>query len=272
MDYRNDLEASRLRINTLEAKLEESKASLEAREAELAECKVERDRLRQTGAAKPAPSRWYLLNVAVISFVLGTGFGAGFGLMISRPAEAVVQPAAPLATVTEDGPKAEGRANVPPPAPRPPPATDQGRAAVPKEEPRPPTASIAGQTGSEGSTEPDAAPAVTITGHTGLDEDTKSITSVIDAARPKVRDCYQAQAKSKPDAAGSLKVIFDIDAKGRVSDVKIKPISAYSQPWWDKNFETCVGAAYRKLEFPSSSSSRTTAEANYFLSALDLRR
>lgn len=45
--FRDDHEAARLRIETLEARLHEKEASLSAREAELAETRAELDRLRR---------------------------------------------------------------------------------------------------------------------------------------------------------------------------------------------------------------------------------
>ncbi|MDC3962492.1 hypothetical protein [Polyangium jinanense] len=74
MEYRNNLDAARMRIETLEAKLAEREASLKAREAELAEQNAEITRLRQTGG-KPAESRgvWIALFTFTHFAVAGLG-------------------------------------------------------------------------------------------------------------------------------------------------------------------------------------------------------
>ncbi|HVK67323.1 MAG TPA: hypothetical protein VM694_22715, partial [Polyangium sp.] len=68
MEYRNNLDAARMRIETLEAKLAEREASLRAREAELAEQTAENTRLRQTGA-KPPKSRGVWITLLVFTHV-----------------------------------------------------------------------------------------------------------------------------------------------------------------------------------------------------------
>ncbi|MDI1475247.1 hypothetical protein [Polyangium sp. y55x31] len=74
MEYRNNLDAARMRIETLEAKLTEREASLKAREAELAEQNAEITRLRQTGG-KPAKLSgvWIVLLVFTHFAVAGIG-------------------------------------------------------------------------------------------------------------------------------------------------------------------------------------------------------
>ncbi|MDI1445523.1 hypothetical protein [Polyangium sp. 6x1] len=74
MEYRNNLDAARMRIETLEAKLAEREASLRAREAEIAEQNAVLTRLRQTGG-KPANSRgvWIALLAFTHAIVAGLG-------------------------------------------------------------------------------------------------------------------------------------------------------------------------------------------------------
>ena len=134
MDYRNDLEAARLRIGTLEAKLEESTASLDARDAELAEYKAQLERLRRTsqGKAPRMPRALFAVGAAAIGLASVAGYLVG-----SRGAAEITVPTPqPTATVTEEGPRAEGPTNVPP------------------AEPRPSTAAVGGQAGSVGSAAP----------------------------------------------------------------------------------------------------------------------
>ena len=244
MDYRNDLEAARLRIGTLEAKLEESTASLDARDAELAEYKAQLERLRRTsqGKAPRMPRALFAVGAAAI----GLASVAGYLVGSKGAAEITLPTPQPTATVTEEGPRAEGPTNVPPAEPR---ATNQA---------------ISGQA----EPAPAEAPPIAVTGQA---KGESSIASVIEAARPKVRDCYREEAKRNDNAHGSVKVVFDIDGAGRVAAVKVVSPFASAEPWWGKNFDTCVTGVYRRLEFPASSDSRTTAEASYFLGALDLR-
>ncbi len=238
MDYRNDLEASRLRISTLEAKLEESEASLKAREAELAESTAERDRLRKTG--KAGPSRLRLFGFVSISFVVGTLFGASLGLHLSsshEPSNVAIGTAEPQPEIAIE-----------------PVAVARGRAPVLPPESIPSSAIAVGQTAAETT-------------------EAKSIQSIVDDARPSVRECYQKETDKNVDAHGSLNVTFDIEPSGKVSRVELSGMLAISPHWWSKEFDACVVAVFRKLEFPASTgSSKTTAKGNYFLSALDRRR
>lgn len=237
MDYRNDLEAARLRINTLEAKLEESKASIEARDAELAECTRERDRLRQTTGSKSSGSPWMMLGIAALGIGLAGGLGFTLGAQRSVPEvpSSNGQPPAepPIVTISENGSKAEGNIN---------------RA---KEEPAAPAAIVAGQTNLP---EPEGA----------------TIESVVESARPKIRECYRDEAKEHPKASGSLKVVFDIEPSGKLSRTKLETYP-HVTPWWSKTFETCVVGVYANLAFPKPGDTKTTASGRYFLSALDLR-
>lgn len=254
MDYRNDLEAARLRINTLEAKLEESKASLDARDAELAECTKERDRLRKTTGSKASPTPWKTIAIAVFPLALGTGLGFALGARTSGSTgpTANVPPVAPppIVTISEKGSKAEGQIVQPveePPAPK---AKVEGQIDLPAPEPLTSAATVAGQTNIPTTESP-------------------TIESVVESARPKVRACYREERNEHPQAGGGVTVVFDIEPSGKLSRTKLETYP-HVQPWWSKTFETCVVGVYRNLAFPNSGT-KTTASGKYFLSALDLR-
>lgn len=251
MEYRNDLEAARLRIETLEAKLEETRAAQKAREAELAECQKERDRLRQTvGGKKPTN---YTVPIATGVFCLALGGAIGFvaaSAITWMPApQPPVEP--PTSTVIENGPKAEGQIHLPPEEPRTPKATTQGAAAIIAPEPRSSAATVGGQT--------------------NLAEAEVTVDSVVQKARHDVRDCFREEAKANSKAAGSVTLIFDIEPTGRVSAVQLQPM-AYIEPWWGPKFATCVDGVYRKLEFPTTSKTKVKASGTYFFTAADLHR
>jgi hypothetical protein len=116
MEYRNDLEAARLRINTLEAKLDESKAALDARDAELAECRAERDRLRQ---AKNGVSSGDKSNISLKSFAAGFGLASILAASVLTVLVVRTAPPHPPATIapTEQTSGAQGKIRLPPPAP-----------------------------------------------------------------------------------------------------------------------------------------------------------
>ena len=253
MDYRNDLEAARLRINTLEAKLEESKASIEARDAELAECTRERDRLRQTAGPKSSSSPGMMLGIAALGFALASGLGFILGAQRSGSTgqTADVAPAAtpPLVTISENGSKAEGHNSAPKAEPQVPAATVAGQTNVPAPEPLTSAATVAGQTN---------VPA----------PESATIESVVESALPKVKSCYREERKQHPKASGSVTVVFDIEPSGKLSRTKLETYP-HVQPWWSKTFEACVVDVYRNLAFPNTGGTKTTASGKYFLSALD---
>jgi hypothetical protein len=254
MEYRNDLEAARLRINTLEAKLEESKASIEARDAELAEYRTERDRLRQTAGKNGPSSRRALYTVAAIAFVVGSilSFGAGALLLVksSAPVATIATEEQPKVTITENGSTAEGATHTPPVGPAVPIATNAGNTNVRPDGPPEPIATSAGKTN---------------------DSATESITieSVVESLHPNIKACYRDEAKKNPKASGSLTVVFDIDPSGTLSRIKLETFP-HVQPWWSKTFEACAVTAYRNATFPKTTAVKTTASGKYFLSALDL--
>lgn len=234
MDYRNDLEASRLRINTLEAKLDETKASLNAREAELAECRVERDKLRQRAEGK-GPPRWSFVLIGLAGLVVGGLLGFIGGVTSSPNPRIVYQTlppeTEPVSTTIGDKTKLEGHIHVPPEPPPVPPATVSGQTKDPEEE--------------------------------------VTITSVLEEIRPKVDECYRAEEKDHPKARGNLKVTFDIGPTGKVTRTKLENLP-HLDPWWSKRFETCVVGVFQKQTFPNTTGTQVTTSASYFLSSHDL--
>ncbi|HRI65665.1 MAG TPA: hypothetical protein PK156_15565, partial [Polyangium sp.] len=174
MDYRNDLEAARLRINTLEAKLEETKASLNARDAELAECRVERDKLRQKSQGKE-PSHWKFVAIGAGVLLLGLGLGYASGVQ-SSPTYASAWGTVPQGSWSPskdpgDHTKMEGKIQPPPEPPAPP-------------------------------------PPATVSGETNTPPGEVTIDSIIQDARPHVQACYRAEAKAHPKRSGSVKVVL----------------------------------------------------------------
>ena len=235
MPYRDDLEAFQLRINTLEAKLEETKASLNAREAELKECAAERDRLRQTGGEKTPRIKRRVLVIGVAAANMGAIIGFGVGLMLSSGLFGqpdLPKASKPATTYKERSSSVEGTIRVPPEPPPTPPAILSGQI--------------------------DQEPA-----------EAKTIESIIEDQRPKVRECYRTEAKAHPNAKGSVSVQFDIDASGKVTRTKLQNLP-YLEPWWSKTFETCVTDVYTSVVFPNDTGTKVTAKGSYFLSALDL--
>lgn len=252
MEYRNDLEAARLRIETLEAKLEETKAAQKAREAELAECAKERDRLRAIAGGKKPTNYTPMIATGVFCLALGAalGFVAATPITLTWSSKDQAPTEAPTVTVVEDGPKAAGKIHLPPEEPQKPKATTQGAATIVPPEPR--------------------ASAATVAGQTNMQETEVTIDSVVQGARRKVRDCYRTEAKTNSKAGGSVTVIFEIDRAGKVSKTQLQPM-AFLEPWWNPAFATCVDGVYRSLEFPTTSPTNVKASGTYFFSAADLQ-
>lgn len=250
MEYRNDLEAARLRINTLEAKLDESKTALDARDAELLECKAERDRLRQAKNAPAATSSPLSLKSFGLGFVLASILAASvLTVLVTRSPPPPPPP--PVAT-TEETSGAQGKIHLPPPLPPVPKAQVEGH--VPANVPDP----LASATIVEGQTDFPAS-------------DVKSIDAIVQDARPRARECYKRETDKHPDVSGSVTVHFDIDAAGKVILVEVKEILQSRQPWWSKDFESCLIGVYKKLQFPATNSPKTRARGTYYFSALDRR-
>ncbi|AUX47284.1 uncharacterized protein SOCE26_088020 [Sorangium cellulosum] len=183
--YRDELEAARRRVDTLEAKVRERDAALEVRELELAEREAEIAMLRRSaGEAAPpllAPlSRGRLLGIfglGAIASCLSMGVAV---LLVNGPCRHVdailVEPArlpdAP-AKVQADEPE----------------ALEPARLGAAEEKAR--------------------------------SADVQIIQQGIAQAKRKVRACYQRELANRPDAAGSVQVTLEIDQAGAVSDLTL---------------------------------------------------
>ena len=248
MEYRNDLEAARMRIETLEAKLAEREASLRARDAEIAEQERQLVRLHPntTGAKKPFPVALFafiVFGVALLGAALTTVF------LIRAPA-----PRPPPATdpsVVENGPMATGKTHVEPVAPTP--TLPHVEGAAPAAEPSPPPTEVLGKiTPDESDTLADQV------------EKTK------DSTRRLVRACHKDERASHPSATGFVNVVFEIEPTGKVTSVKLQGLFATAEPWWSKAFEACVVRGYKGLAFKPFQGAKTAAKDSYHLGTNDL--
>jgi TonB family protein len=179
--YRDELEAARHRIETLEAKVRERDAALEARDAELAERRAEVERLRRSSVS-PVENRVGAISGGRIAAVLGVGAAAA-GLSVgvavavashrsaSEPSDVVEAPA-PVVPLRPDPPK-----SFEPPAP------------LPSVLPEPPNLAI--------------------------------LREAFDASRPEVRKCYEKELQKRPDASGTVRVTITVGAKGGVESVTL---------------------------------------------------
>jgi len=253
MEYRNDLEAARLRLETLEAKLDEREASLRAREAEIAELRAERDRLRardEKGGDRPSFARRFI--VPVLTHLVVAGLAASVFLHLDDDTDT---PPAPVMVpaIEENGPLAEGHV-------------------VP--EPPPPTYRHTENTGRASDDTPSAD--AHHTENTGRASDAEPISespfaTAQDRVYPHVRACQRKEVSINKDAHGIVAVVFDIDPAGKVTKVTLEPLTKVVEPWWGKTFESCVVAAYQKLSFPKTSdgAKKTTMKHAYYLQELD---
>ncbi|WP_437673516.1 AgmX/PglI C-terminal domain-containing protein [Sorangium sp. So ce131] len=183
--YRDELEAARRRLDTLEAKVRERDAALEVRELELAEREAEIAMLRRSAGEGSPPllaplSRGRLLGIfglGAIASCLSIGVAV---LLVNGPCryegELLVEPAAlpePPAQVQADEPEALAPALL-------------------------------------GAAEENA-----------RSTDVQIIKQGITQAKRKVRACYQQELASRPDSAGSIQVTLEIDQAGAVSDITL---------------------------------------------------
>jgi hypothetical protein len=242
MEYRNDLEAARLRITTLEAKLDESKAALDARDAELNECRRERDRLRE--AKDGGASSTSTANKSSFSL---KSFAAGFGLASILAGSVLV------VLLLRNNSGAQGKIYLPPPAPAVPKAIVEGHVPPDVPDPLAPATIVEGQTDSPSS-------------------DVKSIDAIVQEARPQARECYKKEAEKHSGVSGSVQVLFDIDASGKVIHAEMTEILKSRSPWWSKDFESCLIGVYKKLQFPATTNPKTRAKGTHYFSALDFRK
>jgi TonB family protein len=182
--YRDELEAARHRIETLEAKLREREASLDARDAELAEHRAEVDRLRRSSAGSDN-GRIGAVSGGRVALVLTIGaaaavFAAGVAFVLARQ-EAAEDP----------GDVAEA----PPPV-----------GMVPLEPDVPPKAF-----------EPPAPPPAV----TAEPSSVAVLRAAFDASRPEVRRCYEGELTKRPNASGTVRVTIGVGEKGGVKSVSL---------------------------------------------------
>lgn len=185
--YRDDRDALRLRVETLEAKLRERDAALEARDAEISEREAEIERLRQAvgkhgGGLEGTPpnSTARVLVVAGIAFAVLVMGGMTVGLV----ALLTSAPEVPL----------------PQPPPAPPPME------VAPESPQ----SLAA---------PMPLPAPSPSGTY-----TQAILKEMREASPRVRACYQKELAKDPELSIRLTTTFDIEADGSVNRVSLSKL------------------------------------------------
>ncbi len=191
--YRDDLEAARHRIETLEAKLVERDASLHAREAELAEHRAELARARRdtVGAAGGGGTKdkTIVLAIALSVFVLGMLGAALVVWRVNSIDDEVVQPPAQ------------------PPAPLIPPVSDPPKVAetgaVPRGEDAPKPSEV------------------------------DLIQDVVHKARHDVKGCYEQELKRDPEARGTTTVTLTILEDGKVQQVQFEPHGTISSKAFD---------------------------------------
>lgn len=227
-EYRDDLGAARMRIETLEAKLAERDAALRAREAEIAERDAEIARLRKAPVVISDPPRGRVMALVASAVLLMAGVGAAVFVLTAR------EPVAP--PVPAGGPVIEGKATLPEPVPPQPPATAGGKARGAEE------ASPSG--GSNLST---------------------ALQQALEDTRPKVKSCYAEERKAHPNAEGFLKAIFEVGSDGRISHVRFAALTPYNPPWWSKDLETCVTRTLEAVKVPPDGKGAVTGETSYFL-------
>lgn len=186
--YRDEREAMRLRVETLEAKLRERDAALAARETELSEREAEIERLRKAAGkhgggieGTPPNSTARVLVVAGIAFavlVMG-GMTVGLVALLTSAPEVPLplpQPAPPPMEVAPESPQSLA-APMPLPAP---------------------------------------SPSGTYT---------QAILKKVREASPRVRACYQKELTKDPDASLMITATFDIEADGSVSRVSLSKLN-----------------------------------------------
>ena len=86
--YRDDADAAKLRIQTLEAKLTEQEAGLHARDAEIAELRAGVERLGRAGAATAPRRHWPVVTASAFALLALSGTG----VLALRPSQAPPPP------------------------------------------------------------------------------------------------------------------------------------------------------------------------------------
>jgi TonB family protein len=180
--YRDDLEAARHRIETLEAKLREREASLEAREAELAERRAEVERLRRRAGGPAGEGRVGALSGGWVAAVLAIGAVAAVFTV------GITVAAVRLRTASDPGDEAPAAVEPAPLQPDPPKSF---------EPPAPPPTAPA---------EP---------------SNVAILREAVNASRPDVRGCYERELLKRPDASGTVRVTIEVGEKGGVRSVSL---------------------------------------------------
>lgn len=184
--YRDEREAMRLRVETLEAKLRERDAALAARETELSEREAEIERLRKAAGkhgggleGTPPNSTARVLVVAGIAFAVLVMGGMTVGLVAMQ-------------TSAEE---------VAPPLPAPPPPMEVAPESL---------QSLAA---------PMPLPAPSPSGTY-----TQAILKKVREASPRVRACYQKELAKDPELSIRIMTTLDIEADGSVSRVSLSKV------------------------------------------------
>jgi TonB family protein len=179
--YRDELEAARHRIETLEAKVRERDAALEARDAELAERRAEVERLRRSSSSG-AENRVGTISGGRIAVVLGVG---AFAAVLSVGVAVAV---ASHRSTSDDVVEAPAPVKMVPLQPDPP-RSFEPPAPLPSAVKEPPNLAI--------------------------------LREAFDASRPEVRKCYEKELQKRPNASGTVRVTIAVAAKGGVESVTL---------------------------------------------------
>ncbi len=182
--YRDELEAARNRIETLEAKLVERDAALNAREAELSEQRAQLSRVRReagTGGVSDGRSRDKTIVLAVVLSVFGLALLGGVValvavLRIQSSSEEIAIPPPPLIPSVQVAPD--------------PPKVPETVAVPPNPEVSKPT-------------------------------EVDLIQEVVLQAKPKTKQCYEEELKRDPEASGFTSLTLEILPDGRVQRVEL---------------------------------------------------
>jgi hypothetical protein len=233
-EYRDELAAARMRIDTLEAKLAERDAALRARDAEIMERDAELDRLRPAAGAKPGAARSFGVITNLLVAAASLGIGVAVGQELEKKNHAPIEVVEPSAT------------NVSPALVEPP---QRPIDLLPTGEPRPAHAEGAAKSDGDGAQ--------------------SSLGAQVERARPdieaQIRLCYAQERLRNPSVTGFLSVTFDIDRMGSVSRVELGGLLPSSPPWWSDALATCVDKAVRAQRFQPSGDSKTTAKISLHL-------
>ncbi|UQA57729.1 hypothetical protein [Polyangium aurulentum] len=225
-EYRDELSAARMRIDTLEAKLAERDAALRARDAELVERDAELARLRGASGTSAGRGRSFASHALVGLATLTVGFGAGIMMNFTTRHMEVVSVPFPI------------EPRIPQPA-----EPDPGSEVHP--------AHVEATAGGE-----DAGRPLSFSAQVELRRP---------SIEKQIRACFSQERLRNPSATGFLSVTFDIIANGRVSRVELGGTLPSSPPWWSHELATCVDDTVRAQRFLPSGEGKTTAKLSLYL-------